>query len=89
MEHQYAQIKKEGLATAWACERFVDFIVGKHIENETDHKPLIPLPGCKDLDHLHPRILRFRLQLDRFSYSVKHVPGKEMYTANTLSRAPI
>ena len=89
MERQYAQIEKEALATTWACEKFADFIIGKHIEIETDHKPLVPLLGAKHLDCLLPRILRFRLRLDRFSYDIKHVPGKELYTADTLSRAPI
>ena len=88
-ERRYAQIEKEALATTWACEKFADFIVGKHIEIETDHKPLVPLLGVKHLDCLPPRILRFRLRLDRFSYDIKHVPGKELYTADTLSRAPL
>ena len=56
---------------------------------KTDHKPLVPLLGMKDLDRLPPRILRFCLQLDQFSYDIKHVPGKELYTADTLSRAPV
>ena len=55
---------------------------------ETDHKPLVPLLGTKYLDSLPPRILRFRLRLARFTYSITHVPGKLLYTANTLSRAP-
>ena len=88
-ERRYAQIEKEALATAWACEKFADFIIGKHVEIETDHKPLVPLLGSKDLDRLPPRVLRFRLRLDRFSYDIKHVPGKELYTADTLSRAPL
>ena len=88
-ERRYAQIEKEALATTWACEKFADFIIGKHIEIETDHKPLVPLLGSKDLDRLPPRVLRFRLRLDRFSYDIKHVPGKELYTADTLSRAPV
>ena len=88
-ERRYAQIEKEALATTWACEKFADFVVGKHIEIETDHKPLVPLLGAKHLDCLPPRILRFRLRLDRFSYDINHVPGKELYTADTLSRAPL
>ena len=56
---------------------------------ETDHKPLVPLLGTKSLDSLPPRILRFRLRLDRFQYQIVHVPGKHLYIADTLSRAPV
>ena len=43
----------------------------------------------KNLDCLPPRVLRFRLRLDIFSYDIKRVPGKELYTADALSRAPL
>ena len=88
-ERRYAQIEKEALATTWACEKFANFLIGKHFLVETDHKPLVPLLGVKHLDTLRSRVLRFRLRLDRFSYDIGHVPGKELYTADTLSRAPI
>ena len=56
---------------------------------ESDHKPLVPLLNTKHLDVLPPRVLRFRLRLARFDYTVVHVPGKLLYTADTLSRAPL
>ena len=87
-ERRYAQIEKEALATTWACERFFNYILGMKVEIETDHKPLVPLLGTKSLDSLPPRVLQFRLRLDRFDYSISYVPGKELYTAHTLSRAP-
>ncbi|ETW98423.1 MAG: hypothetical protein ETSY2_42830 [Candidatus Entotheonella gemina] len=87
-ERRYAQVEKEALAITWACDKFSMYILGKHFQIETDHKPLIPLLGSKQLDNLPPRILRFRLRLARFDYSISHVPGKHMYTADTLSRAP-
>ncbi len=31
---------------------------------------------------------RFRLRLMWFSYTILHVPGKDLVTADTLSRAP-
>ncbi len=88
-ERRYAQIEKEALATVWACEKFQDYILGKWVLIETDHKPLVPLLNTKHLDNLPPRILRFRLRLARFSYTMEHVPGKLLYTADALSRAPI
>ena len=56
---------------------------------ETDHKSLVPLLGQKSLDLLPPRVLRFRLRLMRFQCTIQHVPGKSLYTADTLSRAPL
>ena len=60
-EIRYAQIEKEALGLVWACEKFSDYILGKSIFLETDHKPLVPLLGNKSLDSLPPRVLRFRL----------------------------
>ena len=74
-ETRYAQIEKEALAITWACEKFSTYILGKHISIETDHKPLIPILGSKHLDNLPTRVLRFRLRLMRFSYSITHVAG--------------
>ena len=88
-EKRYAQIEKEALASTWACEKFSDYILGKSIIIETDHKPLVPLLGTKQLDSLPPRVLRFRLRLDRFTYTIIYVPGKDLHTADTLSRAPL
>ena len=87
-EKRYAQIEKEALAVTWSCDKFSCYILGRHFDIETDHKPLIPLLSTKNLDNLPPRILRFRLRLARYDYGIQHVPGKLLYTADTLSRAP-
>ena len=88
-ETRYAQIEKEALAITWAHEKFSTYILGKHISIETDHKPLVPILGSKHLDNLPPRVLRFRLRLMRFSYSITHVAGKLLCTADALPRAPL
>ncbi|XP_063077523.1 uncharacterized protein K02A2.6-like [Engraulis encrasicolus] len=88
-ERRYAQIEKEALALTWACERFQSYLIGKDFLIQTDHKPLISLLGSRALDDLPPRILRFRLRLLRFTYTIEHVPGKKLVTADALSRAPI
>ena len=88
-ERRYAQIEKEGLATTWACEKFCTYILGRSFVVETDHKPLVPLLNTKHLDNLPPRILRFRLRLAKYDYIAQHVPGKLLYAADALSRAPM
>ena len=71
-EQRYTQIKKKALAATWACEKFSDFVLGKHTVLETDHKLLVPLLRIKDLDQLPPRILRFHIRQDRFSFDIIH-----------------
>lgn len=88
-EENYAVIEKEALAATWACERFSDYVLGTKFTLETDHRPLVPLLSSTDLSKLPARILRFRLRIMRYSPIVKYVPGKNHYTADALSRAPI
>ena len=87
-EQRYSQIEKEALSIVWACEKFSDYILGKRVQIETDHKPLVPLLSTTHLDRIPPRVLRFRLRLTRFDYTITHVPGKSLCTADALSRAP-
>ena len=87
-ERRYSQIEKEALAIAWACEKFANYILRKAIHLETDHKPLVPLLNRTNLESLPARVLRFRLHLSRFDYSIRHTLGKLLYTADTLSCAP-
>jgi hypothetical protein len=88
-EKKYSIIELEAASIVWACQKFDKYILGMKISIETDHKPLIPLLGEKSLDRLPPRIVRFRLALMRYEFDVKHVPGKENYIADCLSRASV
>ena len=85
ISQKYAQIEKEGLATTWACKRFQDYLIGLEFHIEMDHKPLVPLYSNKNLDELPPRILRFRMRLMRFNFTIAHVLGKSLITADALS----
>ena len=46
-EKRYATIEKEALAVLWSLEKFHYYICGAPILVETDHKPLVSLPGNK------------------------------------------
>ena len=88
-EQRYAQIEKEALAITWACKRFSDYLMGMTFHVHTDHKPLVPLLGSKNLDELPLRVQRFKMRLMRFSFTISHVPGRDLITADALSRAPV
>ena len=86
MELHYSPIEKEALGFTWLCQRASDY-QKKPIIGVTDHKPLFPMLMTRCLDQLPPRIQRFLMRLLRFNIeSMINVPGKEMYTSNTLSR---
>lgn len=67
-ECRYTQIEKEALLIAWACDYFLNFLVGKKFEILTDHKPLVPLLGEKDLNLIPARVQRFCMRLMKFQY---------------------
>lgn len=77
-EQRYAQLEKEALAFTWACERLSDYLIGKQFHICTDHKPLVPLFSTKNLEELPIRVQRFRLRMMRFSFTIPHVPGKNL-----------
>ena len=88
-DHRYSLIEKEALATTWSLERFTDFLYGMSFHVETNHKPLVSLLSSKkNFDELSPLIQRFRIRLMRYMYTIAHVPGKSLITADALLRAP-
>ena len=87
-ERNYAQIEKEALSVVFACEKFHQFIYGRPITVENDHKPLESI-FKKSLSNCPPRIQRFMLKLQKYDIAFKYRPGKEMVIADTLSRDPL
>ena len=85
-ERGYAQIEKEALAISWACERLDMYLKGLQFTILTDHKPLVSLLGKKPLHDLSPRILRFRLRLLAYDYTISHISGKKFFIPDCLSR---
>lgn len=77
------------MGITWASEHFADYLLGLEFRVETDHKPLVPLLSTRNLEDLPARVQRFRMRMMRFTYSISHVPGKSLYTADTLSWAPL
>ena len=55
------------------------------MEVESDSKPLVAI-FSEALNDCPPRIQRIRLKLQKYDLKLAYVPGKYMYTADTLSR---
>lgn len=54
----------------------------------TDHKPLVPLFN-KPLYSIPTRLQRFMLRLLSYNLKVVYKPGKDLFIADALSRAPL
>ena len=65
------------------------YLLGKTFQMETDHKLLVPLLSPKSLDTLPPRVLRFRLRLIRYNFTIVYTPGAHLCIPDALSRAPL
>ncbi|XP_070212629.1 uncharacterized protein [Littorina saxatilis] len=83
-EENYATVEKECLATVWGIQKFERFLYGKHFTLETDHQPLQYLQRMKPTN---PRLMRWALQLQPYSFTIKVIPGKDNIGADYLSRA--
>ena len=82
----YAQIEKEFLAVQFGLKRFHQYAYGQPVVVETDHLPLLAIMK-KNLGDLTPRLLRMRLRMQYYDFTLIHKPGSQLYIADALSRA--
>ena len=88
-EQRYAQIEKECLAIVFACERFHQYVLGRAtVTVQSDHRPLESV-FTKPLVAAPARLQRMLLHLQKYNLDVQYVPGKNMFIADTLSRASL
>ncbi|XP_045023566.1 uncharacterized protein K02A2.6-like [Daphnia magna] len=85
-QQRYCQLEKELLAVQFGLMRFKQYVFGQQVTVESDHKPLVGLLD-KQVADCSPRIQRMRLQLQSFDFCPVYKPGKELFIADTLSRA--
>lgn len=82
----YAQVEKEMLAVVFACTKFHHYIYGRSITIRSDHNPLVSVMK-KDIHKIpNARLQRMRLSFIIYRVNLIHVPGKELYIADLLSR---
>ena len=90
-ERLYAQVQREALACVWGTLKMHQYVFGRYITIETDHKPLFGLLGETRaiLPTSSGRVQRWALTLAGYDYSLVYHPGKEMYCADMLSHFPV
>ncbi|KAK3727484.1 hypothetical protein QZH41_006425 [Actinostola sp. cb2023] len=88
-EQSFNDIKKLLTETSKGVLKYYDpkQPVGLQVDAlETDHRPLVSII-TKSLDKAPARLQRMLLRLQRYNIDLQYKPGKELYTADTLSRA--
>ena len=79
-------IEKETLAIVFAMERFHQYIYGKTVRVESDHKPLMAIQH-EHFNNSPARIQRFLLRLQKYDYEIHYKKGKEQVLSDALSGA--
>lgn len=85
-EKNYPTIEKELLAVVWSVKYFRPYLYGRRFKIQTDHRPLIYLFNMRDPSS---RLLKFRLCLEEYNYSVEYIKGCHNSAADALSRLVI
>ena len=87
-EQNYAQIEKELYAIVFACEKFHQYVYGKRVSVQSDHKPLESIMK-KPLMNAPARLQRMMLRLQKYNVHITYKPGKDIPVADALSRKPL
>ena len=73
------------LAMVFGCQRFHQYIYGKKVIIQSDHKPLETIMK-KPLQNTPPQLQRMLLSLQKYDTDLVYLAGKENILADTLSR---
>ncbi|KAL6742337.1 hypothetical protein Aduo_015495 [Ancylostoma duodenale] len=82
-EKNYHVTDQEALVIVYALKKFHYFIYGVHTIVRTDHAALTSLFKRTNVS---PRVLRWALEVQRYSLTIEHVKGAAYCVADALSR---
>ena len=83
-EKGYSATEKEALAVVFATDYYRVYLLGKHFTLITDHSALRWLHSVEPKG----RIARWVMDLQEYTFDVKHRPGTANQNADALSRLP-
>lgn len=81
-----AIIEKELLAIHFALKTFRPYLYGQKFVVHSDHKPLIYLFKLKNPSS---KLMRIKMDLEEFDFTIEHIKGKDNVVADALSRISI
>lgn len=84
-EKNFPQIEKEALAMRFGCDKFHQYIYGKELIIETDHKPLESI-GKKSIVQAPPRLQRIFYDILQYNPIIVYKKGTSIPVADALSR---
>jgi hypothetical protein len=82
-EANYSISEREALAVVFGVQKFMKYLYGVPFILETDHKPLSIL---KTADSTSPRLQRWSLALQSYTFNVVYIHGKDCIGADFFSR---
>ncbi|KAI8511996.1 hypothetical protein Bbelb_110960 [Branchiostoma belcheri] len=85
-ETRYVQIEKEMQSVVVGLKCFHQYTYSRQVCIQTDHKPL-EMIALKPLHAAPKRLQRMLMRLQQYYVKITYKPGKEMFLADTLSRA--
>jgi hypothetical protein len=77
----WSTIEKEGYGIYFTVKKFSYYLVGKEFLVQTDHNNLRWIEASEV-----PKVTRWRIYLQSFSFKIEHYPGKRNILPDTLSR---
>ncbi|GKT19225.1 hypothetical protein ADUPG1_011465 [Aduncisulcus paluster] len=82
VERRWSTMEQEAYAIYYAIKKLQQYLLGRSFVVETDHKNLLYL-------HKEPaaKVIRWKMFLMQFNFSLRHIPGVENVVADALSRA--
>ena len=89
LEERYSTNELELLAIVWALEHFKYYLYGNKFTLQTDHQALLSaLKNNRGNKTYQSRLSRWVDRLLPFNFIIEHIPGKNMGSADYLSRHP-
>jgi hypothetical protein len=85
-QQNYSNTERELYAIRWAVtDKFRPYLEGRKFTVATDHQALL---HEMQLNQPSRRIVYFKLQLESYNYTLRHIKGKQNLAADALSRVP-